>query len=687
MEKVVSRKGISIVSLVITIIVLIVLSGAVIMTGVNVPNNAQLAVFKSNVTTVQEAVTMKMLNNRLEYINSENAKWIGVASGYTEANIENAPVFNRQVNGVNVVALDASLKSSIVISDEEFAKYYVDENGIVYHEGYTANGVTWYNVNTNSIDVASVVIKSMPSKTTAYSGGEVNAEGMVVEVTYSDGSKQEVTSGMTFTPNLKEATLGKEIGDSVEITVSYGGKPAEEKIEVEIVNAIFGIKRALGETNTSSSWERIGDSVGLEANATLNGTLSGENDFDRLAPWSEIKSYNYNTTTNSITAWYGEEGYKADGSNGDVLTYVPEFWYKRVQDSEYEYIYISQEDPQDSTFTKSEEFSIARYETYVADGKAYSRSGVIPTVETSLNSFRTTTTSTDESYCLMDYRYFTMQMLYLVEYADYNSQAKLGNGYTGLRYASTTVDGTNVPTDKALVAENDTNRIVITNAQANYYIVGQQISIGSTTISSNDVAANRTITAKEAYNDGTVTGTAIYFDGLAVDIAVGNNIHNSAQKTGSTDSLGMKSGTPGVEKTTGVIYRGVENIFGNTWTWVDGINIKSNEVFVCYDPAKYVSSTFTGDYVSVGTMPSSEGYQKTVGYNANHPLITYPLATGGSSTTYVTDYYYTNSGADRALRVGGSWDYTAAAGLWYWAADIAPSGTRINIGARLLKYQ
>ena len=108
------RKGISLVALVITIIVLVVLTGAVVITGVNVPQQGQLAVFKSNVSSIQDAVTLKMLNNMVDKISTrnENVKWIGVASGYTEANIAVAPNFNERINGVPVVALDNSIKEN-----------------------------------------------------------------------------------------------------------------------------------------------------------------------------------------------------------------------------------------------------------------------------------------------------------------------------------------------------------------------------------------------------------------------------------------------------------------------------------------------------------------------------------------------------------------------------------------------
>jgi type II secretory pathway pseudopilin PulG len=70
------KLGISLVSLVITIIILIILTGAVVIVGFNAPRDAQLAVFKSNVANVQDVVTVRMLNNVLEHHDksSENTK-------------------------------------------------------------------------------------------------------------------------------------------------------------------------------------------------------------------------------------------------------------------------------------------------------------------------------------------------------------------------------------------------------------------------------------------------------------------------------------------------------------------------------------------------------------------------------------------------------------------------------------
>ena len=75
-----SRKGISLVALVITIVVMMILAGTVIMTGINAPSEAHLAVLDNNIQTVQEVVNLKMSSNTIKHAGERNRKlykWIG----------------------------------------------------------------------------------------------------------------------------------------------------------------------------------------------------------------------------------------------------------------------------------------------------------------------------------------------------------------------------------------------------------------------------------------------------------------------------------------------------------------------------------------------------------------------------------------------------------------------------------
>lgn len=355
-------------------------------------------------------------------------------------------------------------------------------------------------------------------------------------------------------------------------------------------NKIYGIKRSLS-SNTSSAWERTDDSVGLVANATKDGS-SAVNNFDSIYPWSDIITYNYDTQAKAITAYYGEPTFKFDGSNGEVLTRIPEFYYKRYVSNNVEYILISRE--KHDGFIKSEQFSVGRYTYSGSASRVYSRSGYEPFRNYNITNARAYARALGDGFGQLDWHYLIIQMLYLVEYANYNCQSMLGQG----RVSSSTP----------------------------------------------------------------------------------NN-------SGGCDTLGMKSGCLGNDGTYSVIYRGIEDPYGNIWQFIDGINVKDHVPYVCYDSSKYAVDTFDGAYHALNfTMPSANGYASKLGYDSNNPLMSLTAEASGSSTTNMCDYYYQNDG-NRIALVGGAWSYGTGAGLWCWHFHWSGTGYDTYVGARLLRNQ
>lgn len=459
--------------------------------------------------------------------------------------------------------------------------------------------------------------------------------------------------------------------------ISVNGIPqtiVNNSVDIRIEsNTIYGIERNIA-NNSATSWDRTDNAVGLIANATHDGT-EVQNDFDNLYPWSHMKTVNYDPTEKMITATIGDSNFKFDGSNGQVMTIVPEFYFTYWADDTKEHWQISEYAIEG--FTKVPGFMLGRYPSAkTTDNKLMSASGMFPEVLKTITSFRNDSKAVGDDFGQMDWRYFAVQLLYLVEYADYNSQAKLGNGYTNLRVSNN---------DKALVAETNVNRIIIATANANNFKVGQAISVGTKATWDWNVAKNRLITSITDYSEGDITGKAINFDGDPVNIAVDNVVWSTCQKSGECDVLGMKSGCVANDGNSAVIYRGLENIFGNVWQFVDGINIKDYVAYVCYNPENYAVDKFDGDYKAVGYVNANkEGWGKTLGHDANHPLVTLITDIGGSSSNYLSDYYYTSSG-NRVVRVGGSWNGGAGAGLWYWRCNNDSSLTSFDLGSRLLK--
>lgn len=365
------------------------------------------------------------------------------------------------------------------------------------------------------------------------------------------------------------------------------------KIEVKTTdNKVYGIRRSLS-SNTSPAWERIEDSVGLAANATKNGTAV-TNDFDNIYPWSDIITYNYDVTAKAITAYYGEPTFKFNGTNGEVLTRIPEFYYKRYVSNNYEYILISKE--KKDGYIKSEQFSVGRYTYSGSASRVYSRSGYEPFRNYNITNARAYARTLGDGFGQMDWHYFIIQMLYLVEYANYDCQTILGQGRTA----------------------------------------------GSNTTPNN---------------------------------------------SGGCDSLGMRSGCLGNDGTYSVIYRGIEDPYGNIWQFVDGINVQEHKPYICYDASKYAVDTFTGSYHALNyTLPSANGYASKLGYDSNNPLVSLTTEAAGSSTTNMCDYYYQADG-NRIALVGGRWLAGTGAGLWYWNFAWVSTDYSTSVGARLLRNQ
>lgn len=119
---------------------------------------------------------------------------------------------------------------------------------------------------------------------------------------------------------------------------------------------------------------------------------------------------------------------------------------------------------------------------------------------------------------------------------------------------------------------------------------------------------------------------------------------NLALNTGGTSPLGNGSGiTPGGEDgKCSVSYRGEENLWGNIWTWLDGINIECKDVqnaYVNVDNQKMVDDT-KENYENAGfTMSKAGGYVSKFGLDENHPYLFLPTECKGASN-FVGAYHW-----------------------------------------------
>lgn len=166
---------------------------------------------------------------------------------------------------------------------------------------------------------------------------------------------------------------------------------------------------------------------------------------------------------------------------------------------------------------------------------------------------------------------------------------------------------------------------------------------------------------------------------------------NMALNTGATSSLGNGSGNAdsGVNGKCSVSYRGEENLWGNIWTWLDLINILAkgaNEAYL-HKAGETVADDTTTGYENYGTQLShSNGYQSRVGYSEEHPDLFLPTASAGTDALPIGDYYwqnYTYSGF-LVARLGGMWSSGSDCGAWCLIVHYASSSRYRYIGGRLL---
>lgn len=164
--------------------------------------------------------------------------------------------------------------------------------------------------------------------------------------------------------------------------------------------------------------------------------------------------------------------------------------------------------------------------------------------------------------------------------------------------------------------------------------------------------------------------------------------NSAALSTGSCDSVPNLTGRPsGTDGKTGVVYRGIEDFWGNVWEWVDGMNWNNGSYYVCNDPSKYADD-IASNYAKLsytGATNWSSSYITEEGLDSgNNPHVMLPAAAGsGSESTYMCDACWGSTGW-RVFRHGGAWLSGSVCGLFPAPLNDASSDSNAYIGSRLL---
>lgn len=174
--------------------------------------------------------------------------------------------------------------------------------------------------------------------------------------------------------------------------------------------------------------------------------------------------------------------------------------------------------------------------------------------------------------------------------------------------------------------------------------------------------------------------------GLGVVNKTDDGLTNMSNNTGATSFLGNLSGRQaGTDGLTSVSYRGLENMWGNIWAFVDGMNIQAgNKLWLNMSNVNMVSDSFVSPYVLQGTLANTNGYVSKVLGNPNGLFAT---QASGSSTTRIPDYYYQDGTGNRIGVLVGGWNGGSGAGFanWSFSNDLGFRGRRVGSRLTLIK--
>lgn len=423
---------------------------------------------------------------------------------------------------------------------------------------------------------------------------------------------------------------------------------------------IYGVEWGKVATPTMT---RIGSASGMTA-AVGEGMNVVANDFDSVYPWSEMQT--------------------VDDSAGNVFVRIPKFYIRKtdgvslvrieISRTKYPGFYLPAVFYDHGRDVELDYFDYGAHLGSLDGTKLASKPDVFPLVSKSIVNFRDYARANGAGYQQLDvHAHDVLAALFTVEFATLHSQAILV-GYTAGQYSATHV---------ATATEAAANRIIVANAHADLFRVGQSIDIG-TSLGGRQVAQSRVITAIDVVD---ASNKAIGFDGAAVTVTAGNIVYNVAWKCGFSSGIASSSGyLTANDGKYPASYRGIESPWGDIYQFVDGVNINDRQAWVCDDQSQYASNLFAAPYEQLGYVDgAANGYISALGFDAAHPFAQFPTSVvGGGAASYYSDYYYSDA-AQRIAVVGGSWLPGSYAGVRLWGLNLVSTSVHLSFGGRLLR--
>lgn len=262
---------------------------------------------------------------------------------------------------------------------------------------------------------------------TVDSGSTVTAVCGTTTLTKTSTGTAIFTVGKAGTWTITATKDGNTATGTVEITAS-----GQSKTLTLDYAAVFGVcwdtsnsSTALTRlTKTSDPYGFVTKDVTTEPVPAV-GTGAGSSPFDSFMPWSGVQECSLKSD-GSILAWRGDSGYSRQ--NPYIMVYIPAFYVTQKRSGTKQYFYVS--DKPKTGFTKhpgSGKF-VGRY--VMGGGGVCSAPNNSPWVGITRSSARNETRADRPKFHLYDFAtYCAIIWLYVVEFADWNCQSKIGRGY------------------------------------------------------------------------------------------------------------------------------------------------------------------------------------------------------------------------------------------------------------------
>lgn len=481
-----------------------------------------------------------------------------------------------------------------------------------------------------------------------------------------------IAQASTAQTNLQNATnsatnvFNQLTAENVSAKANLDALRSEDFNAQEILSGVTDIRAYLGMIETE---DVLGITMDYK-NKTCTRIAGAKNltagaDFDKFSMYGGRKRCNV-SDGGTINAYYGDEGYTEDGSNGQVMVYQPKFYYL-VCPLEY--------DRQETGYG----YHLRKANYYVSETK---RAG-----------FKLHPAFYDKNGNEVDY---ILMSAYEGSIYDTSANAYLKNdeqvmdaskdkfsSIAGVRPAS----GSSQNLTRPIIEQMANNRgegwhsFGIKTASMEELLMIVELGIMNTQTGIGQGVVNL------PWTTGSDT-TSSYAGATGSTASLGNGTGRATETTTYEGGVATKNTADGK---TSICYRGVENFWGNLWKFVYGINFyyeagKPFLGYVCKD-FNYAESKKTDNYENIGfALPSENGYISAMGYSTKYDWLFLPSEVKGNSLLPVGDYYYQNNTWDgyRIARLGGTWNGGSDAGGFCWSLHYGVGGRYRNVGGRLV---